>query len=142
MEDRNEHAVLVLGAGSPTRGVHVPEPVLQVDVETHGELAVCHLSGELDAYSAPRFREAISGLCSFPLIAVDLSGVPFIDSAGLAALVCGVRRIREVGGRVALYAPRRNVGHLICIAGFDRVAPLLGDLAEAKAELLLEPAGA
>ncbi len=115
---------------------------LHVDIETQGELVICHLAGELDAYSAPRFREAISDVCSEANVALDLSGVPFVDSAGLAALVCGVRRIREGGGRVALYAPRRNVGHLIRIAGFDRVAPLLGDLAEARAELLLEPAGA
>lgn len=77
----------------------------------------------------------ISELCSYQSVAIDLAGVPFVDSAGLGALVGGVRRIREAGGRVALFGPRRNVGRLIRIAGFDRVAPLLDSFEEAVAEL-------
>lgn len=108
---------------------------MHVTIDVHQCLGICRISGELDASSAPRFREVISGLCAYPSVAIDLSGVPFVDSAGLGALVGGVRRIREAGGRVALFGPRRNVGRLMRIAGFDRVAPLLDDFDEAVAEL-------
>lgn len=108
---------------------------IQVAVDAHDGIGVCRIAGELDSSSAPKFREAVSQLCRYPAVAIDLSGVPFVDSAGLGALVSGVRRIREVGGRVALFGPRRNVGRLIRIAGFDRVAPLLADFDEALASL-------
>lgn len=108
---------------------------IHVAVDAHDGLGVCRIAGELDSSSAPRFREAVAELCHHRAVAIDLSGVPFIDSAGLGALVGGVRRIREAGGRVALYSPRRNVGRLIRIAGFDRVAPLLDDFEAAVAEL-------
>lgn len=115
--------------------------VMQVSIDAEEGLGVCRIDGELDAASAPEFRRVVSDLCRFPAVAIDLSGVPFIDSAGLGALVGGVRRIREAGGRVALFAPRSNVGRLIRIAGFDRVAPLLDGYHAAVAELL-EPIGA
>lgn len=110
---------------------------VRIDVhEAHDGLGVCRIVGELDSSSAPRFREVVSELCAHPTVAIDLAGVPFIDSAGLGALVGGVRRIREAGGRVALFGPRRNVGRLIRIAGFDRVAPLLDTFEDAVEELV------
>jgi anti-sigma B factor antagonist len=106
-----------------------------VAIEERSGVGICRLAGDLDAAAAPLFREAVSELCAFPNVAIDLSGVPFIDSAGLGALVSGVRRIREVGGQVALFGPRPTVGRLIRVAGFDRVAPLHPDLDAALAEL-------
>ncbi len=39
-------------------------------------------------------------------LVIDLSRVPFIDSAGLGALIGGIRRTRELGGQVAVACSR------------------------------------
>jgi anti-sigma B factor antagonist len=56
--------------------------------------------GRLDLFSAPSFGEHVArvigdGHCR---LVVDLSGVPFADSTGLAALVAALKATRAAGG--------------------------------------------
>ena len=52
------------------------------------------LRGELDLRSAPALRDRVEALPSSMLV-MDLRGLSFIDSAGLAALVAAQRRARR-----------------------------------------------
>lgn len=63
--------------------------------------------------------------------------MPFIDSAGLGALIGGIRRIRELGGRVAISCPRAGMLRLFHTTGFDRIAPVAPSVVGA-AELLYD----
>lgn len=72
------------------------------------ELAV---SGRLNMVTAPRVREAIQTAVdsNHARIAVDLSGVVFLDSSGLGALIAGLKTAREAGGDVRLISPTEQV---------------------------------
>ena len=63
-------------------------------------------SGELDAYTVGQFREALTALAEEPRLLIDLSEVPFMDSAGLGALIGGIRRAREADGEVVVACSR------------------------------------
>ena len=54
--------------------------------------SICRPVGELDAFTVSRFRQALAELASKPRLVIDLSGVPFVDTAGLGALIGGIRR--------------------------------------------------
>lgn len=95
------------------------------------------VAGDLDCAAATRFREDVAGLIGHRAVAIDLSQVPFIDSAGLGALIGAVRRIREAGGVVAVCAARSSVARVLTMTGFDRIAKLYPTLADAAD--LLEP---
>jgi anti-sigma B factor antagonist len=96
--------------------------VLEITVDDIGPYTIFRPSGELDAFTVGQFREALTELgCSGHLL-IDLSGVPFLDSAGLGALIGGVRRAREAGGDVAVFGPRPAVARVLRTTGFDRVA--------------------
>ncbi|MBW3644458.1 MAG: STAS domain-containing protein [Actinobacteria bacterium] len=97
-------------------------PVLEIKVDQNGEYTVCRPVGELDAFTVGQFREALTELGGSRRLVIDLSGVPFLDSAGLGALIGGVRRAREAGGDVAVYGARPAVARLLHTTGFDRVA--------------------
>jgi len=57
---------------------------------------VCHVVGELDAFTATSFRSETAWLPSRSrAVVIDLSGVGFIDSSGLGALLGLVRRCQE-----------------------------------------------
>ncbi len=61
------------------------------------------LSGELDLASVERLREAVSGIDLLSgQLTIDMSGVVFIDLAGLQAVAEVVARIRSTGGVVDL----------------------------------------
>jgi anti-sigma B factor antagonist len=97
-----------------------------------GVTLVC-LTGDLDALSVSRLRETIARLSPGADTVFDLSGVPFIDSAGLGALIAGVRRVREAGARAMVVSSRANVVRLLRVTGFDRIAPVHPSLDEAIA---------
>lgn len=132
--------LLVLGSqgakGIIWRREGCPYPMLkegnvQVRLDVTGGYTVCRPVGELDAYSAPGVRECLALLTSVPKLVVDLSEVPFIDSAGLVALVAGIRRVREGGGRVVVCSAQRHVQGLLDVVGFGTVVGVARDLDEA-----------
>lgn len=96
--------------------------MLEINVDDTGEHTVCRPVGELDAFTVGQFREVLTELGGNQRLLIDLSGVPFLDSAGLGALIGGVRRAREAGGDVAIYGARPAVARLLHTTGFDRVA--------------------
>ncbi|MEQ8843072.1 MAG: STAS domain-containing protein [Acidimicrobiales bacterium] len=96
-------------------------------------------AGELDAYSVAQFREAFAELADEPRVIVNLSGVQFMDSAGLGALIGGIRRIRESEGRVVIFSDREAITKLLHTTGFDRIVPVKDDYKGAIAALDEDP---
>jgi len=99
---------------------------------------VCRPVGELDAFTIGGLRQALADMACYGSLVIDLSGVPFVDSAGLGALIGGIRHTRELGGQVALACNRPTLVRLLCSTGFDRVVNISDTVAGAAATL---PAG-
>lgn len=121
------------------RGYHAPVLEISVDRVDDGDYVRLSPSGELDAYSVAQFREAFAELSAEPRVIVDLSGVQFMDSAGLGALIGGIRRIRESDGRVTIFSDREPITKLLHTTGFDRIVPVKEALVEAVAALADDP---
>lgn len=92
---------------------------------------VCHLEGNLEQHTVAQFREAVSVLPSEQPVVFELSAVPFIDSAGLGALIGAIRRTRELGGEVAVCAPRPSVSRVLQMVGLPRIVTVTGSPKEA-----------
>jgi anti-sigma B factor antagonist len=113
--------------------------VLKVHQEVTPEgYAVCRPVGELESFTVSQFREALAAVASPGCLLIDLSGVAFIDSAGLGALIGGIRHTRELGGRVAVACSRPTLVRLLRTTGFDRVVTVADTLANAAAALAAE----
>ena len=98
--------------------------VLEIAVEHHENYVTCRPVGELDAYTVAQFRESLTQLSEHRFILVDLSDVPFMDSAGLGALIGGIRRARENDGDVSVACNRPALTRLLHTTGFDRIVPV------------------
>ncbi len=109
--------------------------MLEIQVEDGGDHVVCRPIGELDAYTVGQFRESLAELASSPRLLIDLSSVPFMDSAGLGALIGGIRRAREAGGDVAVACSRPTLTRLLHTTGFDRIVPVTETVQGAAAAL-------
>jgi anti-anti-sigma factor len=83
------------------------------------------LDGEIDIVTAPDVRRflmaAISG--GDVHLAVDMSGVTFIDAAGIDVLLAAANRAREAGGGLWLLAPSRQVRRLLGVLHLDAILP-------------------
>lgn len=102
--------------------------MLEIEVTDEGTHTLCRPVGELDAYTVGQFREALTGLATASRLVIDLSAVPFMDSAGLGALIGGIRRTRENNGEVAVACSRPTLTRLLHTTGFDRIVPVAEDL--------------
>lgn len=109
--------------------------MLDIEVEDAAGYTLCRPVGELDAYTVSQFREALGGLASSTHLLIDLSSVPFMDSAGLGALIGGIRRAREAGGDVAVACSRPTLTRLLHTTGFDRLVSVTETIEDAAAAL-------
>lgn len=65
---------------------------------------------------------------------LNLDGVDYMDSSGLAVLLGTLRRVRERHGSMRLVCSVRHVLRLLSLTGIDRLLPIHADEAEALKE--------
>ncbi len=94
---------------------------------------VCHLTGNLEHLTVVQFRESVAYLGGAKQVIFELSAVPFVDSAGLGALIGTVRRTREQGGEAVVCAARPSVQRVLEMVGLHRVVNVFDNLPEAQA---------
>ncbi|WP_424952829.1 STAS domain-containing protein [Deinococcus sp.] len=95
---------------------------MQISKVSDRHLLVCRLEGRLDAYQVPRLKEALEPLDR--ALHLDLSGVSFIDSSGLAALIGLYKRAREIGVGFELSGIQDGVRLILEITGLERILPI------------------
>ena len=97
------------------------------------DLAIVELEGEVDIYSSPQFREALSqGIGEGATrVVVDLAKVTFIDSTALGVVVGGVKSLRARGGSLDIVCRDDNIRRIFEITGLDRILGMYRSLDEA-----------
>lgn len=120
----------MLATISPTEGEETDVNIEVLDTE---DATLCRPMGELDAFTVGEFREQLAGLADRKVLVIDLSEVPFMDSAGLGALIGGIRRVRDGGGSVGVVCTKSAVLRLLHTTGFDRIVEISATVEEAQA---------
>ncbi|MGC8861938.1 MAG: STAS domain-containing protein [Armatimonadota bacterium] len=110
---------------------------LGIEIRKNGKITVIQLAGELDAYTASRFREVMVEAIEDggENLIVSMGDVEYIDSSGLGALVGGLKRVSERKGKIVVVRPRPQVRKVFEITGLEKVFPLFEDEEEAVAAL-------
>ena len=85
--------------------------------------AAVTLTGRLDASNAQTLKESLDLLidAGITYLVVDLEQVPFIDSAGLAALVSALKATRRVEGNVLLSGVQPQARTVFSLTMLDQV---------------------
>lgn len=104
--------------------------------KTQGDTVICSLAGELDSFTAPSLHGTFARVGAPGELAVDMAGVTFIDSAGIAALAASVRNLRAAGTVVVVSVPAAHMRRLLRSIGLDRLVPVVDGLVTAG-----DPAG-
>jgi anti-sigma B factor antagonist len=74
-------------------------------------VSILQVEGEIDLHASPALRAELHNFVEAkqPALAVDLAGVKYIDSSGLATLVEYVRDSKPFGGKIALFGLQPKV---------------------------------
>jgi len=91
--------------------------------------------GEIDLHSSAIVKEQLEPVIAGkqPVVIVDLSGVSYLDSSGLAVFIEAMQRVQGYGGKFALCGLREGVRHIFAIARLDQVFKIFPDQAAAQA---------
>ena len=109
----------------------------RVALERHGDAVLARLSGEIDLSNAGAVEEQVTGgLGGSTAVAVDLSGLSYLDSAGLALLSRLAGRLSELSGSLRLVVARDAlVGRTLSVSGLASAIPVDETVAAALAAL-------
>ncbi len=98
---------------------------MNIDVTEHiVRIVVVAPRDRVDAFTAPALRQHMDRLLAegARYFVVDLSSVPFLDSAGMAVLVSLLKRARQADGDVKLVWPVAEAAkRVLRLTKFDRV---------------------
>jgi anti-sigma B factor antagonist len=86
------------------------------------------LSGRMDVDGAlavdEPFRRAVAGKKH---VVVDLAGVDYLASLGIRTLVVGAKSAAQLGGKLVVMAPQRNVEKVLRESNIDTLIPIIRD---------------
>jgi anti-anti-sigma factor len=91
------------------------------------------LRGELDLATAPRLQQAVARLCATEgvhALTIDLSGLEFIDSIGLAAVAYASRLCERAVCALSLIRGPESVQHVFELTGLAKQLPFRGAAGE------------
>ena len=111
------------------------------DVERlEGDVAVVALTGEVDLYTAPRFKDVVMHSIDDGVqrVVIDLTGATFIDSTALGVLVSAGKRLRLRQGVLAIACLDGSIRRILEITGLDGVFAICPSRATALESLALE----
>jgi anti-sigma B factor antagonist len=99
---------------------------MELTVEKIGSVSLAKIPGEtLDAGSAKEFKAAAASMLTpGAKVIFDLSGLRFIDSSGLGALLSCLRQLNGVGGDLKLCGTSKPVRALFELVRMHRVFEL------------------
>ena len=108
--------------------------MISVDLSTRecdGHVIVA-LRGELDIADAVSVAAALAAVAARePEIIVDLAGLEFIDSSGVAALARGRKQARHAGGDLRLAAAQQQVLRVLTLTRLIEAFPVHASVDEA-----------
>ena len=97
---------------------------MKISTRQLGTTTILDLSGDITLFNSPEIRKALLTLLHekhVPHLLVNMQGVPYIDSSGVASLVEGLKASRELRVRFALYGLSKSARTVLELTHLLRV---------------------
>jgi anti-sigma B factor antagonist len=97
------------------------ELVIRAENTEHGPIV--YVSGEIDIYTAQRFKEKLYQVVddSGNDVTVDCSSLNYLDSTGLGIFVGALKRSKLNGRNIHIVNMKGNIKKLFVITGLDKL---------------------
>ncbi len=99
------------------------------------EKTIVNVNGRLDAVSASEFQKALLALIEQGAknLVLDFSGVDYISSAGLRAILVVAKQLRSGQGELSVAVLQEMVKEVFELSGFNAILPIFDSLDAALA---------
>ncbi|MFC4402034.1 STAS domain-containing protein [Gracilibacillus xinjiangensis] len=96
---------------------------LNIEINDQGLTQSLKLAGEIDAYTAPKLKEALLPLVKKEnvTVLVDLEQVNYMDSTGLGVFISALKATKEYDSKLKLVSLQDRVWRLFEITGLENI---------------------
>ncbi len=101
-------------------------------------VTILDVSGNIDMSNSPEVRKALLHEIRVPgvsRVVLNLSGVDYIDSSGVASLVEGLKASRDLGSRLVLFGLNDSAREVLKISRLLKLFEVYDDETQAMASL-------
>ncbi len=109
---------------------------MTINVRTLDQATILDLDGPFKTGEADQaFRNSVCELISAGVtnIAINLAGVPFLDSSAVGSLVHAFNAVKQKGGKIRVFAAAKQVAQTLSLVRLDQILGLAEDEAAALA---------
>lgn len=110
---------------------------MNIDIERKNNTVIIKPLGEIDLHNSPQLRKTLQEVIKndTAILLIDLEGVSYMDSSGLATLVEAFQHISKQGKKFALFSLQDTVKNIFSIARLDEIFAIYPSLEKALKEL-------
>ena len=104
--------------GEPLEGIR-----LEMSTREVNGYKVLDMTGEIDVYTAPQFKESVNQIISTGQndLIVNMESVTYMDSSGFGTLLSATKRLKPNGGTVNLVACNSAIDRMLRITRLNTV---------------------
>lgn len=108
---------------------------MSVEAKQDRECLVVRVSGELDLKTAGELKSAVDPVLERapeqPTVVLDLSGISFMDSSGMGAILGRYRTVSQMGGKLGVCGLTPQLRKLFELTGLMRIIPVYASVDDA-----------
>lgn len=104
-------------------------------------IPVLDVTGEIDIYTTPQFKEAVSAAIdeNKPAIIINMTQVTYMDSSGFGTLLSATKRLRPLEGALYLTGCNESIQRMLQITRLNTIFGVYGTEDEALAAAKAAP---
>ncbi len=109
------------------------DTTIVIKEEIKGDVLILHLTGRLDAVSAPGAEHTVFEFINkgHKKLIFDFFAVDYLSSAGMRMLLSVTKKLKTLPGKLVICQLSTNVMDVLKMSGFDHVLELVPTLEEA-----------
>lgn len=106
---------------------------MKIITEQRDSCMLCKIEGEINLSTSPELRKAFDNFIrnNVKKIVIDFSGVPYVDSSGLATLIELLQRLKKISGRLRICCVSEKVKNVFEITKLHKLFELFDDQSRA-----------
>ena len=106
---------------------------MEISVKPLKHIDIVSVTGRIDSATAPEFDNALKGLLEHGRrkIELDYTGLEYISSAGLRAMLSALKAAKNGGGNLVLVKPNERIRDTLSLVGFQSLFMQFDDSLEA-----------
>ena len=96
---------------------------IETSLRHRNEIPVLDVIGEIDIYTTPQFKEAVSAAIdeNKPKIVINMAQVTYMDSSGFGTLLSATKRLRPLDGALYLAGCNDSIQRMLQITRLNTI---------------------